>query len=41
MRERGIPLEAIQKLLGHSSLASTGIYAEATYEEMEDAVNVL
>jgi integrase/recombinase XerD len=41
MRERGITLEAIQKLLGHSSLASTGIYAEATFEEMKEAVAVL
>jgi site-specific recombinase XerD len=41
MRERGIALEVIQKLAGHSSLASTGIYCEATYEEMESAVNIL
>ena len=41
MRERGIGLEIIQKLLGHSTLASTGIYAEPTYEEQELAVNVL
>lgn len=41
MRERGVALEVIQKLAGHSSLASTGIYCEATYQEMEEAVAVL
>lgn len=41
MRERGVGLEVIQKLAGHSSLASTGIYTEATYEEMEEAVGCL
>jgi len=38
---RGIALGVIQKLLGHSSLAATGIYVEAGIEEMEEAVNAL
>ncbi len=41
MQERGVPITTIQKLLGHSSLASTGIYTEATDQEMEQAVHVL
>lgn len=41
MRERGVGLEVIQKIAGHSSLASTGIYTEATYDEMEEAVGCL
>lgn len=38
MRERGVSLQAIQKIAGHASLASTGIYTEATWEECVDAV---
>jgi integrase/recombinase XerC len=39
--QRGADITVIQKLLGHSSLASTGIYTEAGIEEMEEAVNAL
>jgi site-specific recombinase XerD len=39
--QRGSTLPVVQKLLGHSSLASTGIYTEATFEECEEAVNAL
>ena len=39
--QRGHSLTVVQKLLGHSSLASTGIYTEATFEECEEAVNAL
>lgn len=38
MQERGILMTTIQKLAGHSSLASTGIYTEATWEELTEAV---
>lgn len=38
MQERGVALTTIQKLAGHASLASTGIYTEATWEEMTEAV---
>ena len=40
-RERGVEPETVQKLMGHRSLASTGIYTEATDKELEDAVHVL
>jgi site-specific recombinase XerD len=36
--ERGVKLPTVQKLLGHASLASTGIYTEASWEEMVEAV---
>ncbi len=39
--QRGVALGVIQKLLGHASLASTGIYIEAGIEEMEEAVAAL
>lgn len=38
MRERGVALQAIQKIAGHASLASTGIYTEATWEECVEAI---
>jgi site-specific recombinase XerD len=41
MRERGVSLEVIQKIAGHRSLASTGIYTEATDREVEQAAHVL
>jgi site-specific recombinase XerD len=41
MQERGVPLTTIQKILGHASLASTGVYTEATDQEVEEAVHVL
>lgn len=41
MIERGAKLEAVQKILGHTSLASTGIYIEASDQEMDEAVHVL
>jgi site-specific recombinase XerD len=36
--QNGVHLSVIQKLLGHASLASTGVYIEPGYEEMEEAV---
>jgi site-specific recombinase XerD len=38
MQERGVLLTTIQKIARHASLASTGIYTEATWEEMVDAM---
>jgi len=38
MQERNQPLTSIQKLAGHATLASTGIYTEATWEELVEAV---
>lgn len=37
--QNGTGIEVVQKLLGHASLASTGIYIEPGFEEMEEAVN--
>lgn len=34
-------LEAIQKLLGHSSLQSTGIYLEPSGDDLLEAVEML
>jgi integrase len=39
--QRGSALPTIQKLAGHASLASTGVYLEAGYEEMQEAVEAL
>ena len=36
--QRGIALATVQKLLGHASMGSTGVYIEAGYEEMQEAV---
>lgn len=41
LRRRGINLERIQKLLGHSSLQATGIYLEPSREDLIEAVEVL
>jgi site-specific recombinase XerD len=38
MQERYVALTTIQKIAGHASLASTGIYTEATWDEMVEAV---
>jgi integrase/recombinase XerC len=38
LAQRGIAPATIQKLLGHASLGSTGVYIEAGYEEMQEAV---
>lgn len=38
MQERGVALTTIQKIAGHASLASTGIYTEATWDEMVEAM---
>lgn len=35
--ERGMPLEQIQKLLGHSKLETTQIYAESTPEMIKES----
>jgi integrase/recombinase XerC len=41
LAQRGIALPTVQKLAGHASLASTGVYLEAGYEEMQEAVEAL
>jgi site-specific recombinase XerD len=41
MQERGVPLTTIQKILRHSSLASTGVYTEASDAELDEAAHVL
>jgi site-specific recombinase XerD len=41
MRERGVSLEVIQKIAGHKTLAATGVYTEATDQEVDEAVHVL
>jgi len=41
MQERGVPLTTIQKILRHSSLASTGVYTEASDIEMDEAAQIL
>ena len=38
---RGANLVRVQKLLGHSSLATTSVYTHATLEDLTEAVNVL
>lgn len=38
MLERGVKLPTIQKIAGHATLASTGIYTESTWEELVEAV---
>lgn len=38
LRRRGINLERIQKLLGHSSLQATGIYLEPSREDLIEAI---
>lgn len=38
MQERGVAMTTIQKIAGHATLASTGIYTEATWDEMVDAM---
>ena len=35
--ERGMPLEQIQKFLGHAKLETTQIYAEATTEMIKES----
>lgn len=39
--ERGVEPATIQKILGHASLASTGVYIEATDQELDEAVHTL
>lgn len=41
LRRRGVTLERIQKLLGHSSLQSSGIYLEPSREDLIEAAQVL
>ena len=41
MRERKIEPEVVQKIAGHKSLASTGVYTEATDQEIDEAAHVL
>lgn len=40
MRERGVKIETIQKFARHKSLASTGVYLEATIEELMEAAEM-
>ena len=40
MRERGVRLETVQKFARHKSLSSTGIYTEATHEELMEAAEM-
>ena len=35
--ERGMPIDQIQKFLGHSKLETTQIYAESTTEMIKDS----
>ncbi len=37
--DAGIPLTTIEKLLGHSSIKSTEVYAKANPKKLEDAIN--
>lgn len=41
LRRRGVSLERIQKLLGHSSLQATGIYLEPSREDLIEALEDL
>ena len=41
LQERGVAITTIQKLLGHASLASTGVYTEASDAELEAAAHAL
>jgi integrase/recombinase XerC len=41
MIERGVKIEVVQKALGHKSLAATGVYIEASDEEVDEAAHVL
>lgn len=41
LRRRGVALERIQKLLGHSSLQSSGIYLEPSREDLIEAIQIL
>jgi len=41
MAERGVSLPVIQKIAGHKTLASTGVYLEASDQEIDEAVHVL
>jgi site-specific recombinase XerD len=41
LRQRGVNLERIQKLLGHSSLQATGIYLEPSKVDLIEAVEIL
>lgn len=41
LRRKGISLERIQKLLGHSSLQATGIYLEPSKEDLIEAIQTL
>lgn len=41
LRRRGINLERIQRLLGHSSLQATGIYVQPSREDLIEAVESL
>lgn len=41
LRRRGVSLERIQKLLGHTSLQATGIYLEPSREDLMEAIEQL
>jgi site-specific recombinase XerD len=41
LRRRGVSLERVQKLLGHTSLQATGIYLEPSKEDLIEALQTL
>jgi len=41
MLERGANILQVQKLLGHQSIRTTTVYLHTTFEELQEAVNVL
>jgi site-specific recombinase XerD len=41
LRRRGVSLERVQKLLGHSSLQATGIYLEPSKEDLIESLQTL
>ena len=41
LRRRGVSVERVQKLLGHSSLQATGIYLEPSREDLIESVALL
>ena len=40
-RERGVDIETIQEMLGHTSLASTGVYVKTTHAKKEEMARLV